>query len=285
MSGLDEYSINIIKTMYDDCVSNLVEKTNSLILSSIKSNKNTIRSALNASAIKVRNDHPSVNILLDVGYIRCIMPGTYALTAKGAWYVESTFYNHNIDMILEHLDSKCYVLDSEKISEKNKIILFALLSARCFTDKTCAEYSTDETEKIFLQLLYNSLNFLTNGEYIKSSSFDSSSKASSKSELGKFTDKIDKLPSCTYLLFKAPGNRYYLDIVQNGKINAESLTSLFKIVFDGNINIDDVDKIVDFCKGQCMHLGYIYHLNKGESFSGSEIDTVIEECIMSAAGL
>jgi len=282
MNLLDDYSALLLKKMYDDCMGNLKKKANSLILYSLEANKNTIRNALNES--KIEGTDQTYETLLSEGYIRCIEPGTYVLTAKGAWSVESEFYNLDISKVLDHLDSSKFMLDSTNFPEKNKIILFALLSARCFTEDTCAEYSANETKDI-LQLFKNSADFLMEYGCIKPGCFGPSPKASSKSELGNFTGSIDKLPSQTYFLFKPCKNGYYLDVSQNGKINKERVTSLFKIVFGGNINIDDVDKIVSFCNDQCMYLGYVYHLNCNYSFSGSEMDGIIEECILSAAGL
>lgn len=283
MTQINEYSIILLKTMYDDCIDNLNKKSNSLILSSLDSTKNTIRNALNAS--KIEGDDQLYADLLSEEYIRCIEPGAYALTAKGAWYVETEFYSFDISRILEYLDSSKFMLDSAKLGDKNKILLFALLSARCFTEDTCAEYTSEETENILLQLLKNSSEFLTKCGQVKSGNFDPTSKFSSKSLLGSFTGSIDKLPSKTYLLFKARNNRYYLDVAQDGKINKEKVTSLFKIVFDNKININDTDSIVDFCNDQCLNLGYVYHLDCTTSFSDSRVDRIIEECIMSAAGL
>jgi hypothetical protein len=283
MNILDDYSQTLLKNMYDDCISNLEKKKKSLILISLDANKNTIRNALNASKIE-GNDQLHANLISE-GFIRCIDPGSYSLTAKGAWYVETEYYNFDINMVLEHLDMSKFMPDNSKINDKNKVLLLVLLASRCFTEDTCAEYSTEETENVFRNLFENSSNFLAKHGYVKSGELFSKTKASSKSELGNYTNSIDKLPSHTFYSFKSGNNKYYLDVAQGGIINKKFVSSLFKVAFGGNINISDIDDIVTFCNEQCMHFGYVYHLKSNISFSGSEIDEIIEDCIMSAAGL
>lgn len=281
---LTEYEKVILKRIYDNSLEILSDKSNSLVISSISSKKNSIAKCLINGAYHSSSDDPTIRTLELNDLIRCYKPGQYILTAKGAWFIEETYYGRTINDMISKIDDKSFALNTEKISEKNKVIVLSLISARCFSEKTSLEYSTEETRGAFMALLRNSFELLSELGIIDSS-FESMCKTTTKNEISSFLNAIDKLPALTYQIFSRYGrNRYYLDVVENDVIQKEKVISLFRIIFEGDIPLEFVEVLSTFCNNMPLEYGYMFH-GEGESFSGSDIDRIIEDCIYSASGM
>ena len=90
-----------LKSIYDEIIeSNEKDKIKSLTLKSISSDKNSIGKWIRNGSYAC-SDPSLIQNLIDEEYLRYDgIEGKYQLTAMGAWYVESTYYNLSVDDII-----------------------------------------------------------------------------------------------------------------------------------------------------------------------------------------
>lgn len=269
--------------MYNDCKKGFEKKgkkKESVILSILQSTKNNSRNAILEGARQSETGPNSTQIdLINEGMIVESSPGKFTITGKGLWTVEREL---GIDPLcyMEYIDSKI-IIKRKSLSEKNRIILLALLGSRSFNKSTAVTLETPSKSDSFEKLLTASQEFLYSRGLIKKKTFGK--KTSSKSDIGFMLGEIDVLPSATYMIFQANNGGYYLDIVENLDIKIPSVTMLVKLILGKNITYDLIDQLKTFCKESSFEYGFIFS-DKGESFEGVrydyDLDTGINEAIM-----
>ena len=222
MTDIGEY---VLKQMYDECLDYIGDKKEpSLLISVLSRNTNKIKRSILSSARSGDSIPQSIiKELSEKEYIREYSPGLYTITARGLLHIEFESSQIELDHYINWLDSHYFLSNDGSISDRNKIVLLAVFSARCFSADSCASYSTDQKENAFLELLYNCQNFLASIGVVKEDSLKSKN-AKSKSELSSILGQIDKLPSCTGMKFIASGKNYYLDLVKDDVIDRNIIT-------------------------------------------------------------
>lgn len=255
--------------MYNKCVEKIaLKKEPSLLISLTTRSSNTIKRAILSSAEDIGTSQSSVmNALKEKEFVKEITPGKYALTARGIIYVEFELCPLGVDHYIKWIDEEYLQIDNEPISDKNRVILLALFSTRCFTEETCATYSDNTKENAFINMLQDSYNFLSSMQLVKADCLDIGN-SKSKSRISIYLSQIDKLPSSTGMKFVAKDKKYYVDVLSENGIDRQSITFITKIIMGNKNSYDQIDKLEQFCEKQYMKYGYIFTDNN-QSFTDS----------------
>ena len=266
--------------MYDDVMEQTgSKKYDSLLVYILSSRKNTIKRAFQNSSRRMDPFQATImKTLENEGLIREIEPGSYSLTAKGVMYVELELRQNSIDELTEWIDREYLCMDNEPIGDKNRVILLALFSARCFSEDTCASYSDERREKAFLELLENSYQFLHKRGLVKTDALESTKDAKSKSKISSILNQIDKLPSSTGMRFIASSKNYHLKVTSNEGIDRQSITFITKIILGDDISSQRALELREFCKEQYLKYGFLFKTGK-TSFDGPIIEFQIKNGI------
>ena len=245
--------------MYTNCINNLgSKKEESLIISMVSRNSNTIKRAFLASSYDSGATKSGVmSTLSEDGYVREVSPGRYVLTARGIIYVEFKLHPLAVDHYIEWIDREFLQMDVGPISDKNRIILLSLFAARCFSETSCATYTDTIHEDAFMSLLNDCDQFLTSQGIIKPGSLNANSK--SKSRISSILNQIDKLPSSTGMKFTAIGDKkYYLNVLSNGGIDRQSITFITKIIMGDNPSLSSIQDLEEFCSKSYKKYGFVF---------------------------
>ena len=263
---VNEYCKSVLNAMYVDCIQKLgVKNESSLLISMLSRNKNNVKRAFLSSA---RDQSPSqssvMSTLKEEGYVKEVCPGQYIISASGILYVEFELFPLGIEHYVKWIDDVYLQLDNEPISDKNRVILLALFSVRCFSKETSATYSDNLREKAFIDLLYDCYEFLSSKQLVKPDCLDSSN-SKSKSKISSILNQIDRLPSSTGMKFIASDKRYHIDVLCNGEIDRQSITYITRIILGDRYPFQQIDEFEHFCNAQYMKYGYIF-TNSEQSF-------------------
>lgn len=230
---------------------------NSVLISFLRTQSASRYKALRKSTINsafVPND--ALVFLLGQGFIQCIGNiNDYAITAKGVWHYEKSHDLINEQILLSYLDAKYFsdefsVRKNVDLNDKEKVILFAMILARAFSEKSAVDLKKSDTVKDkwqeILETSYDALQNLgfvtklektdflgTRGnEHIVSSIFrHNNSMVQKTKELYAYNRKQE----------------YYLDLYKDGVLSEEKMSYLFWKIFKGNITPTSVDFIINLC--------------------------------------
>jgi predicted transcriptional regulator len=258
----------------------------SVLVSSLKVKSNVRYSSLKeASLASTQMDHALLEELLGLEFVRETDEALkYAITAKGIWIVEKATSILTEDGLIEFLDEKNFsdLFDVPGLSEKEKIVLFALLAARVFSPASPVDLKKDDAtmdawkrviEKVFDKFEGSGMIGRTKREDL----FGAAGNEHPVSNLVRHSDALPKK------IFKALGKqRYCLDIYEASKISTERLAYLLRLVFEGKIDSSRVYEFLEFCKSIAYNDGIFLFDQKTHTFSKPEIDDVIKEALLEA---
>ncbi|WP_400206602.1 hypothetical protein [Candidatus Methanarcanum hacksteinii] len=280
---ISDFYLDSLKALYIRCCDEAGMEPGSFLKKTISSKKNKIYSAVVNSKYEAGACDPLAAALLEEGYIRPIdnSEHQYSITAKGMWIIEKEYYSQNIDDIINELDDRFFCSEPEKITDKNKIILFATIAVHAFSEKDGINPSA---EKTFLNMMRDSFEVLHSLKKIDIPSFESifDTKNTQKKKAGILTSTIDTLPRSTYSLFVSKKNCYYVNLIDNQTINKTGLKTLLKLIFD-NISVNDIGTIIDGCKNISLNYSCYYH--EDDTISNSDYNNAIELTLTELAGL
>jgi hypothetical protein len=228
--------------------------------------------------------------LLSKNYLQVLGDiNTYAMTAKGVWHYELEAEIMNEETLLSYINDKFFVDKSpganvkSDLDDKEKVILFAMISARAFSQKSSADLKRSDLVKDkwqeVLEKSYDALlglrsiarlkkvDFLgkTGNEHIASSIFRHNNHMVQKTRgIYAYTGKYE----------------YYLDLYENSVFSSDKLSYLFWKIFKGDISSNSVDSITEFCN-RVSSRESIYLFNMGEHiFSMPTYDALLKDSLL-----
>lgn len=220
---------------------------------------------------------PFAKQLEKYGYVVLYKPGIYVLTSKGVWEVESRYYGLTLETLLEAFNEK-YDCGCDKLSDRNKVILFATIASHAFSSTSSIKNSS-EYESIFMELMEESYNFLSSIERISIpyEKFSGGTKATTKRPSSKIMSTVNELPGSTYSLYVSKNSTYYVSIYNNGKLDTEALKSLLSVVF-GVVNVDEIAVIAETCRNISSKVCAQFN-DEYDAALENTLDDTIEECL------
>ena len=284
--AINDFYLESLKELYLRCCKEINVNPGSFLKKTIGSTKNKIHNAIIKSKYEAGRNDPLATFLLEKGCIRPLgnRDDQYIITAKGMWLVEEKYFGQNACGLIEELDNRFFRSELEKMTDKNRIILFATIAAHAFSENSGINYVDPGTEIVFIDLMKDSFETLRRLKKIEISSFESILNANNnqKKNVALLTSNIDLLPRSTYSLFISRKNCYYVNLINNQTIDRGGLKSLLKIIFE-DIGVEDIDVIMDGCKN--ISLNYGCYFQKDGAISYSECNDAIEYSLVELAGL
>ena len=239
----------------------LVSESVMLSFLNIKSNTRLLylsRSAVSDSVL-FGDEEP----LLSQGLIQKI-DDKYCITAKGIWQFESQKLVEE-GKFVEFMQEKffnCPVAEDTRLTEKEKVILLAMIFARTFSKDSAVDLKlSDRYLNTWKTVLLKAFALLEELGCI--------SKLTEKTLFGGESNvhpvygtirHTDYLPKKTSLIFTALGNQdYYLNLVSDGEINKKQLRKLFLMIFERQtpIKMTEADRIATLCTNIASEDAYL----------------------------
>lgn len=279
-----------LKKFYDKLYNNLMMKkklkNNSVFLSFLEIKSNVRFRLLSDSSIprfKIPRD-----ILTNLQTKRLIRGtdeiNTYTITARGVWEFENKKNVISEASLVEYLDKKLFNIYGswKKPTDKEKIILFSMIAARTFSEKSPVDLKKDDaTMDAWRDILDEACEKLKSLKVV--SKIDKKiwhEKKGNEHPVSHLIRHTDALPKKTKGLYKAAGKqRYYLDLYKDSQISKENLSYLFWLILNGKISITLIEEVVNFCcKISYDKSIYIFDLEE-HIFSRPECDDIIKDSI------
>lgn len=195
-------------------------------------------------------------------------PGKYVITVRGVWEIESKNGTINTDILLDRVDRKFFDLfkDGGQLTEKEKVILLAMIAVRSFSAESALELKKGKTDLTRLQfLLEASYQLLIKYDQIRKLKRDDLFGAQGNehpvSNLIRHTDALLKK---TRGIYKTLGRqqKYYLDIYDGEHLSEEALMTLFGYIFGSTMSIELKYELSDFCLSNAYEQSaYLFDLN------------------------
>jgi len=291
ISSLNKY----YSSLYSNILKNKSKIDNKSILISFFNFKSNVRyKLLSESAIpayKMSKD------ILDELKNRNLIRATdtldnYTITANGIWEIENREGTLDLSGFLNHIDKKLfnvYVDSNKPLNEKQKVIVFSMIVARAFSDKSTVDLNKNEdttnawkeiTDQTYYKL--RDLGIISNLKIESNDPLSLYGNSSADQPVSNLYRHTDKLPKLTKGIFKAPGGqKYFLDISNDANIFKEQLKYLFELIIGtSKISYSEIDEMYTFCcdianKKNIYVFDPIKHI-----FSKSKYDEIMRDVLL-----
>lgn len=209
-----------------------------------------------------------------------------SLTAKGIFHVEKLKEKLNHESIIEKIDHKFFNLFHEvqrELTEKEKIIILSLISARAFSIDSTADLkrsnkAQEEWGEIFVKCYHflKKLNIIT-----KLTEEDLFGKKGLEHPVSNVFRHTDSLPKLTRTVFSAPGNqKYFLNLYEKDYLDLEKLRYILKKIFkDLNIDYSLANEISEFFRDITYTKDVYLFDQKKHIFSDIKYDKIINDLL------
>ena len=218
--------------------------------------------------------------LVTAGFIREIEDtGDFEITAQGIWNIENETIV-STDELISYIDKERFFVKIDGMSDKEKIIIFAMICGRAFSNETQIDLMDqallDNWSKV-LDISFTKLNSLGIIKLSKTNWEKTLYKKGTEHPVSVIIRHTDALPKKVNRIFKAPGKqKYYLEIMDSNELNIDKLSHLFKKVFDDKMDLTNLDDIIGHCKDVFIKNGnFLYH--EGTPFSHPKYDLTLKE--------
>ena len=284
-------------SLYNNILKNKSKIDNKSILISFFSFKSNVRYKLlsdsSISSYKIPKD--ILDELINRNLIRATDTlDNYTITANGIWEIENIDGKLDLISFLNNIDQKyfkdVYLESNKPLTEKQKVIIFSMIAARAFSEKSTVvlrinEEITNAWKEITDQAYYKLkdlgiISDLKNELNDKKSLYGNSRADSPVSNLYRHTEKLQKI---TKGIFKAAGEqKYFLDLSSNDPdMFKERLKYLFELVIGtSQVSYSDIDEMYNFCC-EIANTKNIYVFDPIEHiFSKSKYDEIMRDVLL-----
>lgn len=207
------------------------------------------------------------------------------LTSFGIWYVEKILDIIDTKELIGFINDKwfnCFADFNRPLSDKEKVILFTLLSVRAFSKNSAVELNNENCHDGWAKALNLSFDFLHKNQIISDENLLSSMTKESKSlqPIIHFFRYSEYLPKQTNGIFIARGNNsYYLNLCKPEKLDVQSLIFLFEIIFQDNMDFVLMDKINEHCQKTSYDISVKIFKLDTHIFSTPDYDNLIKQAL------
>jgi hypothetical protein len=267
-------------------------KGSSVLISFLETRGNSRFALLSNSTI-----HSSIipqEVLVSLSSKKKIQPlgsiSDYAITAKGVWEYEKELGVLTEESLLSYINSKFF---SESLSlagtksnldEKENVILFSLIAARAFSDKSCVDTKKNEFIKgKWQQILEDSFDLLTNLKVIKTLKKEEFlGKKGNEHVVGYvFRHNNDMIQKTNGIYAYSRKQEYYLNLFRDGRISPDELNFLFWKIFKGELSTESIDTVLEFCNSISRESIYLYDMND-HIFAQPTFDSMLKDSLLAS---
>ena len=291
---MNDEEAKCLERFYDNLYGKILLKYKKVAGNSIITKFNNIKSndrmeLLNNSSIeRLQVPHSTLDTLINQDLVReTDSVGRYVITAKGVWEIESRKGIMSLTSLLNLVDDKFFNIYKEAqtpISEKHKLILFAMIATRAFSSDSSVDLKMGEKAKnAWMNILSESYDFLSALGVVKNLPRDQIfGRAGNEHPVSNVFRHTDKVPKQTRGLFKAPGDqKYFLDVCEGSSVSSEKLGFLLSQIFNQtDFNISVINKISEFCNRIASTQNvYVFAVSK-HIFSNPIYDNIIRDALL-----
>lgn len=283
-----------LNKFYQNLHTNIIKKKkkvkeNSIIIAFLDSTSNDRYKLLNESAISAHKiPSNTLTELENKNFVRNTdILNHYTITAKGIWEIETKNDLISEQNLINYLDQKLfnvYNFSNKPLSDKQKVIIFSMLAARTFSEKSSIDLKIDDNilnvweeivEKSYEKL--NSLKLIS-----KLEKKDLYGKAGTEHPVSNLYRHTDELPKKTKGIFKALGKqKYFLDIFKDSEISNENLNFLFNLIFDKNVlSSTEIYEISNFCNDIASNKNIYIFDPREHIFLNPKYDGIIRDVLL-----
>ncbi|MBC8200011.1 MAG: hypothetical protein H8E80_08215 [Desulfobacteraceae bacterium] len=235
-------------------------------------------------AMSLNNKH--LELLINLNYVEYIdKKRDICFTSFGIWKSENILDVIDTKELLDFIDNKwfnCFADFNRPLSDKEKVILFTLLSVRAFSKNSAVELKNENCHDGWAKALNLSFDFLHKKQIISDKNLLSSMTKETKSlqPVIHFFRYSEYLPKQTNGIFIARGNNsYYLDLYKHEKIDVQSLIFLFEIIFQDKMDFVLMDKTNEHCQKTSYDISIkVFTLDK-HIFSTLDYDDLVKQTL------
>ena len=211
----------------------------------------------------------------------------YAITAKGIWEYERDIGLLTEDTLLSFINTKFFsgnlISGTKKnLDQKELVLLFAMIAARAFSEKSCVDTKKNESVKEkWLEILKNSYDFLAKIQIITSlDREDFLGKKGNEHVVGYvFRHNGPMLQKTNGIYNYTRKQEYYLDLYKEGSVSRDELNFLFWKLFKGELTANAIDKILDFCNSTSREGIFLYDMTE-HIFAQPTFDSLIKDSLL-----
>jgi hypothetical protein len=291
---LEENEIIQLKKFYNKLYDNYILKykklkSNSLLISFIDIKANDRFRLLTESSIKPISI-PGLelkNLKLNKYVRNSDNSNNLSITGKGVFEIENQCNKISIEKLINCLDEKLFSLFTElekNLSDKQKVILFSMISARSFSEDSAVDLQRNEKiNETWGAIVDESFHFLKDIGIIKKlSEKELYGKKGNEHPVSNVFRHTDQLPRLTGGIFTALGNqKYFLNVYIDNSISKEGLLFILRKIFEGiSLDIVNIQKISDFCRDIAHTKDTMIFDPKKHIFSGHTYDYFIKDLLI-----
>lgn len=286
-----EYLKRFYSTLRDNLRREKSLKGNSILTSFLETRSASRYKVLGASTLLSTSVPEDVLLsLLSQNFIQKLGGiDNYAITAKGVWHYELILGLMNEDTLLTFINKKYFAsniassLDKKELDDREKTILYTLIAARAFSKDSCADLKAkDSVKDKWLELLERSYDNLVSLNLItKMTKDDFLLKTGNEHIASSIFRHNGRMLQKTSGIYTYTGKyQYFLKLYNESVFSKEKLSYLFWKLFKGEISIDSVDSITDYCnKVSSNDSIYLFDM-KQHIFSLPTYDAILKDCLL-----
>lgn len=173
----------------------------------------------------------------------------YAITGRGVWFIEKSKELLNKNILISYIDDEYFTIKIKDLNDKEKIILFSLISTRTFSENSTVDLNKDipvkNRWKHVMERCYDKLNDLKIIKIEKDKLFKRTGNMHIVSYI--FRHNNDMVQRTKEIYSYNRKQEYYLDLFSNSYFSDEKLSYLFWKIFKGSITADVGVDIINFC--------------------------------------
>lgn len=261
-------------------------KANSVLLSLLKTQSASRYRLLRKSTLSsVVIPSKVLTTLLAKGLIQCIKGiEAYAITAKGVWHYEQKIDLINQETLLSYINDKYFIPKIKgDLNDKEKVILFMMISTRAFSESSSVNLKKSNTTKDkwkeMLARSYDLLYDLPLLEKLKKEEFlGKKGNVHIVSSIFRHNNQMVQKTRGIYSYNRK--QEYYLDLYKDSNFSQDRLSYLFWKTFKGEISSESVSRVVEYCN-EISRKESIFLFDMPEHiFSMPEYDIVIKDGLM-----
>lgn len=278
------------KRFYTSLSDNLIRerglKENSVLLSLLRTQSASRYRLLRKSTLSsIVIPSEVLTSLLAKGLIQCVENiDTYAITAKGVWQYEQKTNLIDQETLLTYINDRYFVPKMKgDLNDKEKVILFMMISTRAFSEKSSVDLKkSDTTKDKWKEMLTGSYDLLDDlsllGKLGKEEFLDKTGNVHIVSSIFRHNNQMVQKTRGIYSYNRK--QEYYLDLYENSNFSQNRLSYLFWKIFKGDVSSGSVSRIAEYCN-ETSRTQSIFLFDMSEhKFSMPEYDTVIKDGLM-----
>lgn len=286
MSNLDIlYLSKFYDLLYENLKSTKKIEEDSVLLTFIKTRKNTIYKIIKQSMINGHNiPRNMLQSLLDKEYIKPYEKfNSFIITSKGVWIMEK---NRNVldeTILLSFLNNEYFskTVKDENLNDKEKVILFAMILGRSFSKESAVslKYSDSIIDK-WLEILEKSYSLLKDINiitYKKERVFTGTKNVDIVSSM--FRHNNDMMEKTLGIYNFTRNQEYFFNVLKNNYFDDEKLSYLFYKLFQGKLNSDQIKTINELCNNVSRNYSIFLYDVASHVFALPEYDLKIKDCL------